>query len=240
MAQQPEPWYVTAFGADYTAVYPHRDLASARREVAWIRAQGIEGLVLDLCCGFGRHSLALAESGVRVVGVDLSHDLLLQAPAGIAPRLARGDARRVPAPTGAFDGVVNLFSSFGYFGKRGDLEVLREIRRVLRPGGRAVMDLMDPTRIRATLVPSSERRAADHDVLEVRRLVDGGRRVQKDVRLVFDDGHERSWTEDVRLYDGKELEAASGGLRLLDRFGSFGGEAWVPGSERQILLWERE
>ena len=45
---------------------------------------------------------------------ELFHDLLLQAPAGIAPRLARGDARRVPAPTGAFDGVVNLFSSFGF------------------------------------------------------------------------------------------------------------------------------
>ena len=74
-----DPWYVTAFQADYRAVYPHRDLASAAREVEFLIERGVGGRVLDLCCGFGRHTLALRRAGLDAYGADLSGDLLVQA-----------------------------------------------------------------------------------------------------------------------------------------------------------------
>jgi len=237
-----EPWYVAAFRSSYLEVYPHRDLVSARREVAWIREQGIDGRVLDLCCGFGRHSLALLESGADVYGVDLSADLLehaaeLEGGERLRSRLVRGDARFVPFAARSFDAVVNLFSSFGYFGDDGDARVLDEIARLVRPGGRVLLDLMNPPRIRAGLVPHSVNERDGMRLEESRSLQEQGRRVVKDVELRLADGRTQSWRESVRMYETDELRAllASRGLTLERVSGDFAGSPPGPDADRQIL-----
>lgn len=241
------PWYVSAFGADYLEVYPHRDLDSARREVAGLVALApLSGRVLDLCCGFGRHTLALVERDVDVFGVDLSADLLDRAtllPGGerLRGRLVRADARAVPFADGAFDGLVNLFSSFGYFGEEGDARVLAEIARLLRPGGHALLDLMNPARIRAGLVPRSETRRGRALLHEVRSLADGGRRVVKEVTLELPGSAPRRWREDVRLYEHEELVAAAArsGLAPEGVWGDFDGAPFGPDAPRQVVLLAR-
>ena len=238
-----EPWYVTAFKADYREVYPHRDLAAARAEVNWLVEQGLQGRTLDLCCGFGRHSLAMAQAGLDVFGLDLSGELLVQAsglPEGerLAGRLARADARKLPYAADCFDSVANLFSSFGYFGEAGDGEVLDGIVRVLRPGGLLVMDLMNPARIRAGLVPKSEREQGGARLIERRALEDGGRRVTKEVRLEHPDGRVHRWREDVRMYEPAEvLELLQArGVRVTGTYGSFAGALFDPEAERQLVF----
>ncbi|MEZ6015167.1 MAG: class I SAM-dependent methyltransferase [Planctomycetota bacterium] len=245
-----EPWYVTAFQDDYRAVYSHRDVPSARREVAWVAAgplAGVDGRVLDLCCGFGRHSLALSERGFRVFGMDLSFDLLRAArdlpdgPARLGGRLARGDMSRLPYRAGAFSAVVNLFTSFGYLGDELDARVLDEVARVLAPGGVLVMDLMNPASVRAGLVPRS-REERDGAVLEgVRALADGGRRITKEVRLRLANGVERTWREDVRMYEPAELDAllAARGLEVSGRNGDLAGGAFGPEALRQVVTARR-
>lgn len=238
-----EPWYVTAFQADYSELYSHRDLPSARREVAWLLEHGVTGRTLDLCCGFGRHSLAMAEGGLEILGLDLSMDLLQQSkdlPGAerLAGRLVRADARRPPYRSATFDSVVNLFSSFGYFGDDGDAEVLDNIARVLRPGGRLVMDLMNPARIRAGLVPESDRVQAGVRMLESRALEDGGRRVTKRVRLEHPDGRVDTWHEDVRMYEPVEIQGLldQRGIDVEATYGNFEGDDFGPESDRQLLL----
>jgi SAM-dependent methyltransferase len=245
-----EPWYVTAFQDSYRTVYAHRDLASARREVAWIAEHplaGVRGRVLDLCCGFGRHSLALAERGFSVVGMDLSFDLLRVArelPGGgeaLAGRLARGDMRRLPYRRGAFGGVVNLFTSFGYLGDAADAEVLDEVARVLAPGGVFVMDLMNPASVRAGLVPHSREERAGV-VLEGRRaLADGGRRITKEVRITLEDGAVRTWREEVRMYEPEELDRLLGarGLEVQGRRGDLVGGPFCVEALRQVVIARR-
>lgn len=241
-----EPWYVTAFRADYRAVYPGRDLEAARLEARRVVEVGIEGRVLDLCCGFGRHTLALLELGLDMVGVDLSGELLAQAgelPGGeaLAGRLVRADARAVPFASATFDGLVNLFSSFGYFGPEGDLEVLDEIARLLRPGGRALMDLMNPPLVRANLVPHSTTERNGARILESRALRQGGRLVTKDVSLTLPSGEERRWREEVRLYETHELAEllAPRGLEITDVDGDFSGAPHDDLAERQIVRLRR-
>ncbi len=102
--------------------------------------------ILDCPCGFGRHALVLTEAGYRVTGLDRSPVLLAEAESrrGDAewPRLVRADYRELPFPEASFDGVFNLFSSLGYLEREEDVGVLRELRRVLRPGGSLVVETM--------------------------------------------------------------------------------------------------
>jgi SAM-dependent methyltransferase len=241
-----EPWYVAAFRDDYRDVYPHRDLAAARAEVAFLEQQGLGGRVLDLCCGFARHTLALLESGLDAFGLDLSADLLraakgLDGAGRLAGRLVRADARAVPFADATFDAVVVLFSSFGYFGEAGDREMLSEIARVLQRGGSAFLDLMGPARVRAGLVARTEREAAGRTIEEARRLEDGGRRVVKEVRIHGATGPEKRWREEVRMYERSEIEALADtvGLQVVRAFGSFRGEPYAPPSERLLLSLRR-
>jgi len=96
--------------------------------------------LLDAPCGQGRHAHLLAEAGYRVDGIDYSPVLLaLAATRGTGPSLhfRRSDMRKLPSRwTGRFDGVVNLFTSFGFFDNPSDdARAIAEFSRVLKPGG---------------------------------------------------------------------------------------------------------
>lgn len=234
------PWFDTAFEAGYLELYPHRDLAAARTEVAGLVARGVGGRVLDLGCGFGRHLAALREHGLEAFGLDRSLELLRRVPPALAGRLARGDFRALPFAARRFEGVLMLFSSFGYFEDRENARVLAEVARVLAPGGLAVLDLMNPARIRSALVPESRTTRGGLEIRECRRLERGGTRVVKDVRVRAADGSERAWREDVRLFEPAELPGllARAGLAVLRTEGDFDGRPFTPEAPRQIV-WAR-
>jgi ubiquinone/menaquinone biosynthesis C-methylase UbiE len=107
--------------------------------------------VLDCPVGFGRHAFVLTEAGYRVTGLERSETQLEEAERrrGDAewPRLVRGDYRELPFPDESFDAVLNLFTSLGYLDRAGDVGVLREFRRVLRPGGALVVETMHRDRL---------------------------------------------------------------------------------------------
>lgn len=103
--------------------------------------------VLDLACGFGRYGLALAERGAgRVVGVDISPDMISQATAAAAddPRFtfARHDVAEMPE-LGTFDLAVAMYL-LQYAKNVDELTAMcRNIAANLRPGGRLVALTVD-------------------------------------------------------------------------------------------------
>lgn len=160
-------------------MYRHRDFGGARHEVekmiGWLDLP--EGSkVLDLCCGMGRHSLALAEAGFEVTGVDLSEVLLHEArnqDGAQAVTWLRSDMRELPLD-GGFDAVVNLFTSFGYFeDDEEQVKVLREVYRMLKPGGKCIIDFLNPAYVISHLVPHSTRVDGENLIDESRRIEDG-------------------------------------------------------------------
>jgi SAM-dependent methyltransferase len=97
--------------------------------------------VLDAPCGHGRISNRLADRGCDVVGVDASELFLgVAREAGSAVDYRRGDLRDLPVD-GPFDAALSWFTSFGYFDDDGNRRVLSEYRRVLRPGGRLLIEM---------------------------------------------------------------------------------------------------
>jgi ubiquinone/menaquinone biosynthesis C-methylase UbiE len=107
--------------------------------------------ILDCPVGFARHALVLTEAGYRVTGLDRSETQLAEAERRREdadwPKLVRGDYRDLPFEDESFDAVLNLFTSLGYLGRDEDVGVLREFRRVLRPGGVLVVETMHRDRL---------------------------------------------------------------------------------------------
>jgi SAM-dependent methyltransferase len=97
--------------------------------------------VLDLGCGAGGWHARMHRAGAAVVGVDLMAGMLQEARTACAtleppPLLAQADAQALPFGSGTFDRVLCA----GVLYHVPDCEqALREMRRVLRPGGRAVI-----------------------------------------------------------------------------------------------------
>ncbi len=197
-------WYEESFGEDYLIVYRHRDMQGARREVRrmmeWLALpQGAE--VLDLCCGMGRHSLALRDLGYKVTGIDLSEVLLREArrrDPQATVQWVRADMRRIPLDR-EFDAVVNLFTSFGYFeADEENRKVLLEVERLLKPAGKFIIDYLNPSHVKAHLVPRSERQDGDMVIRESREIEGGF--VRKSIAIEQAGRPSRTYREQVKLY----------------------------------------
>lgn len=97
--------------------------------------------MLDCACGIGTQALGLAALGHRVTGTDLSPVAAARArreagARGLATRFAAADMRALPFGDAAFEVVVCADNSLPHLLTAHDvLTALREMRRVLRPGG---------------------------------------------------------------------------------------------------------
>jgi len=238
------PWYRRWFGETYLELYPHRDEAEAGHAVQLLLDEGQldpGASVLDLACGAGRHLRRLREHGLPSMGLDLSHPLLLRAKA-LEPdeRLVRSDMRALPFASDQFSAVTSFFTSFGYFASDDDdRRVLTEIRRVLRRGGCLLLDFLNANRVRKTLIPRDEREVDGRLVVQERQLVDGGRAVEKTIRIEREGGREPAlFHERVRLYLPDELGAllVSSGLTPERWFGDYQGNALADSAPRVIAL----
>lgn len=244
-ARDSTEWFQDWFDEDYLALYAHRDAIEARRFVKrlWAYLELRPGVhVADVPCGAGRHSLAFAERGAHVVGVDLSAVMLARAVAdaqdlGVAPLFVRGDLRRVPLGAG-FHVVANIFSSLGYFDAESDNRaVFAEFARLLHPRGVLIVDVINPPYLRAHFVPETRRDTTESKVYEWRELdLDCGR-VRKRIEIRRP-GETRTICESVRLYDQEQLQglAREQGLTAVDFWGDYDGSPFTLESPRLILF----
>lgn len=231
-------WFEEYFGEEYLLLYPHRDEEDAERLVALLcRSVGLAPgwRVLDVACGTGRHGAAFRSRGARVIGLDLSQQLLYRARAEAGLPVIRSDVRRIPVRAGSMDFTVNLFTSFGYFAL--DLEHARAIAEMvstIRPGGFFALDFLNAGRVPTDLVPREEGELAGRPVRIHRWLDPAGQYVFKSIST--DDG--RRFVERVRLFDAAELEIMITGAdcRITGRLGDYDGGPLHPDSPRVILL----
>jgi ubiquinone/menaquinone biosynthesis C-methylase UbiE len=184
------------------------------------QAEGVVGLLgleagtdlLDCPCGYGRHSLEFARLGLHVVGADRSEVLLAEAKgrSGDAewPRWVQADYRELPFEDSSFDCVTNLFSSLGFWGEDGDRQALGEFRRVLRPGGALVIEIMHRDRLMAIYSPRSWHELPEGGLLIEERSIDYERGLSV-VRheLVEPDGTRITAPYEFRVYTVTELIA---------------------------------
>jgi SAM-dependent methyltransferase len=176
------------------------------------------GDLLDVPCGFGRHAIPLAGAGYRVVGVDRSQPLLdearRRADGARWPKLTQADYRKLPFADERFDAALCLFSSLGYLGDEADTRVLAEIGRVLRPGGRLVIEIFHRDLLVARFREQDWSLLGEGRLLLEQRTFDPVAGVVQATQTLVETGGEReSRTYSVRVYTATEL------LAMLDRAG---------------------
>jgi len=250
-------WYRKSFDEFYSEIYSHRDEDEAALAVELLgRFVPLPGsVVLDVCCGQGRHLRALSRAGARGYGLDLSAILLERQGSAIRPCPAacvRGDMRHLPFRGGSFDTCISMFTSLGYFGKKEDeLMVLGEMHRVLKLGGHCFVDHANVVWLREHIVARTLKKGKKFTVLERRAFLSDGRTVEKSitvfpanvpVRTLSAASPLRRYRERVTFFTFDELRSlmAQAGFETVRAFGNYDGSSLEERSSPRLVVLSRK
>ena len=213
MAKGSRPWWETFFGPDYLKQYEFTATRTSSE------ADGIEKIlhlrkgsrILDLACGAGRHTIALAGRGYAVTGYDLSEELLRRARADasrakVKATFVHGDMRELKF-RGVFDAVINMYSSFGYFDSvEEDRKVLAGVARALKPRGKFLMERFNRESLAYELPLQGWRVGEDGSVILQEDTFDVLLGRYDTRQIVIDRDGTREHTGSVRAYTLPELK----------------------------------
>ena len=163
--------------------------------------------VLEVGCGAAMCSRWLAARGVRAVAFDLSTGMLRHARAGnertgIEVPLVQADAAYLPFRTAGFDVAFTAFGAVPFVAD--SARVMREVARVLRPGGRWVFATTHPMRWCFPDDPGPGGLTATMPYWDRTPYVE------------YDDAGEASYVEHHRTLGDRVREISAAGLRLID------------------------
>ncbi len=238
-------WWQKFLDQHYVNVSGDSEKRSSREVESIVRMLNLKpkAKILDLCCGYGRHSIELAERGFRVTGYDLSDMFLRKAKEtskalGVKVQFKKGDMRRLPFEED-FDAVVNMFTSFGYFDKESDdLKALKGVCKALKHKGLFLLDLKN----REQLIRGFQRRRwrpeKDFIMLEDNFFDLFTSRWESTRTLLFEDGKKKEYSFSLRLYSFAEILnlLKRAGFLLESVYGDFDFGQYSLDSPRMILI----
>jgi SAM-dependent methyltransferase len=229
----------------YPFMFPEQRIADADEQVAKALAltKPPGKSALDLCCGPGRCSIALAKRGFSVTGVDITKFLLDKARA--KARAAHVKIEWVQADmrdfvrADSFALVLSMFTSFGYFNdQREDEIVLQNMLESLRPGGACLIEVLGKERLAKILQSTSSSVLSDGTmVVERREISDDWTRVKNEWLLIKHSTVKR-FKFQTTIYSGLELRERMerAGFVEVKLRGNLNGDEYGPDAERLIAV----
>lgn len=202
--------------------------------------------VLDLCCGPGRMSLALAGRGYQVTGVDRTPFYLDRArrhaeERGLCIEWIEEDMRTFRRP-GAFDLILNLLTSFGYFENEGeDQVVLENMFHNLTDGGYCLIDVMGKEILARIFQATTSETLPDGSLLVIRhKISDEWTRLQVEW-IHIREGTSKIYQFHHSIYSGRELKdrLLQAGFHHVRLMGDLDGGEYGYGASRLFALAQK-
>ncbi|MFA6147363.1 MAG: methyltransferase domain-containing protein [bacterium] len=244
----PRPWYETIFDERYPDLFEplEQDPEEEVSQMVGLLALLPGASLVDLGCGRGRHAIPLSLRGFRVTGVDLSEKMLGLARQradreGASVKWVREDMRTFVRP-GAFDAVLSLFTSFGYFCDEENQGVLVNVARSLKESGVFLLDLRNARKGLSGEEDMEKTMTVPSGKLTLRVRFDRTtRRARAEHTLTRPDGIRISSAFDVRIYSEEELTKMlrRAGMRVSAVHGSLDGAPFTSGAERMVVIARR-
>ena len=201
--------------------------------------------LLDVPCGSGRLTIELASRGFTMTGIDISPVFLAEARAGAKQKNLnvswnKRDMRDLP-PDMNFEGAFCFGNSFGYFDDYGNARFLEAVYRVLRPGGRFMLDASSVAEIVIPQIKDhTEMLFGDIRFIEDNHYDHEQGRLETDYTFVKGDTTEKKFgTHRIHTYRELKSFLARTGFTNMQSFGSTGGEPFVFGSGHLYMVAER-
>lgn len=163
--------------------------------------------VLEVGCGAAQGARWLVSAGARVTAFDVSMRQLsqarsLDASSGVGVRVVQADAQAMPFAASAYDVVVSAFGGIPFVADSAG--VMREVARVLRPGGRFVFSVTHPIRWAFLDDPGPDGLVVRQSYFDRTPYVERA------------EGGEVSYVEHHRTLGDRVRELVAGGLTLVD------------------------
>ena len=203
--------------------------------------------VLDLCCGQGRHGQRLADSGMKVVGLDSSRFLLTEAQKNESStqnrvHLIEGDMRHIPLKP-VCDAVINLFTSFGFFEDNDNKRIITAIAAALKPSGKFLLEHWNPYVVLQLDQTRNWWWMAESllALAEVEYDSTSGRLSDHRTVINLSTGAIQESVNRIRFYFPTELKRmlASAGLKVRAMYGDFDYSPFTTESRRLITIAEK-
>ena len=222
----------------YHILYKHRNYNEAKNFIDnIIKYLNIKkgSKILDLACGIGRHSIYLEKIGFKVVGTDKSLNNINKAKANQNQSLSFLQMEMIEDTNNRYDGIFNLFTSFGYVNHDYNLKTIKNIERQLKDDGIIVVDFMNTLFVKNNLV-IEETKVIDDLIFKIKRRSDG-KYIYKEIK--FNDKKDYLFREKVMDLSINDFENyfKRYNLKIVKTFGDYNlNEFDIQNSKRLIMI----
>jgi SAM-dependent methyltransferase len=246
LTSKKKEWFGEWFDSPYYHIlYKHRDMEEARYFIDRLSNYLLfrpEDHILDLACGKGRHSIYLNSKGLKVTGLDLSVRNIEE-----ANRYANDNLSffihdmRQPWQTSAYDYILNLFTSFGYFETdQENVMAIAAAAQSLKSDGKMVIDFLNPYTVVHNLVPE-EIKLIEGIEFHIKKWLSEDNYIIKDIRFTHKSNyyHFQEKVKAIRKKDFKRYFAQAG-LEIVKLSGDYDLNEYIPDeSDRMIFILKR-
>jgi ubiquinone/menaquinone biosynthesis C-methylase UbiE len=242
-------WYEEFFKEDYLKIYlPFLTEERTKTDVDFI-AEVLNlpagSKILDLACGYGRHTIPLAKKGYDMTGLDYTAKFVQMAEEkakseNVQIEFLVGDMRKIPFEN-HFAGVISYFTSFGFFSDEENFEVLKGVSNSLKKEGKFLLDIINREFVIKNWMPKDWDRLEDGTLVLEENILDLMTNRTKNYRTIIDKKGKRNIWFELRLYTLQELAylLEKVGLKVIQTYGKKDNSPYSIDSGRMIILSQK-
>lgn len=208
--------------------------------------------ILDVPCGYGRHSIYLAKKGFKVTGLDINEEHLKKAiidaeKEKVQVLFRKEDMKLIGKDyEKIYDSLINMFYSFGFFSEEENIQTMKSFYNSLKDGGKMLIhtDVSPEMIINKTTQTDAVRKLPNGNKLIIienfnfqNKRMEGSWETTDNVGKPI---HKRAYYS-VRIYSKEEFEdlIKKVGFKEVKVYGSFNGEEFSEKSKEMIIVAQK-